>query len=53
MEADSDRPDQNERKILKTISGSTTATPVHYEGQLLFKKFKYFFLFENVIKIKN
>jgi hypothetical protein len=34
---DSDRQDQNERKILKTvtISGSATTTPIYYEGQLL------------------
>jgi hypothetical protein len=50
MEADSDRPDQNVRKILKviTISGSESANPVYCEGQL-FKKFKY----KNVIKMKN
>jgi hypothetical protein len=50
MEADSDRQDQNVRKILKavTISGSASSNPIYCEGQL-FKKFKY----ENVIKIKN
>jgi hypothetical protein len=36
MEADSDRQDQNERKILKmvTITESADPTPVNYEGQL-------------------
>jgi hypothetical protein len=50
MEADSDRQDQNVRKILKavTISGSASSNPIYCEGQLL-KKFKY----ENVIKMKN
>jgi hypothetical protein len=50
MEADSDRQDQNVRKILKavTISGSASTNPIYSEGQI-FKKFKY----ENVIKMKN
>jgi hypothetical protein len=50
MEADSDRQDQNVRKILKavTISGSASSNPIYCEGQL-FQKFKY----ENVIKKKN
>jgi hypothetical protein len=50
MEADSDRQDQNVRKILKavTISGSASSNPIYCEGQL-FQKFKY----ENVIKMKN
>jgi hypothetical protein len=50
MEADSDRQDQNVRKILKavTISGSASTNPIYCEGQL-FKKFKY----ENIIKMKN
>jgi hypothetical protein len=36
MEADSDRQDQNVRKILKavTISGSASTNPVYCEGQL-------------------
>jgi hypothetical protein len=50
MEADSDRQDQNGRKILKavTISGSASSNLIYCESQL-FKKFKY----ENVIKMKN
>jgi hypothetical protein len=50
MDADSDRQDQNVRKILKavTISGSACSNPIFCEGQL-FQKFKY----ENVIKMKN
>jgi hypothetical protein len=50
MEADSDRQDQNVRKILKevTISGSASSNPIYCEDQL-FQKFKY----ENLIKIKN
>jgi hypothetical protein len=41
MEADSDRQDQNVRKILKavTISGSASSNPIYCEGQL-FQKFK-------------
>jgi hypothetical protein len=36
MEADSDRQDQNARKILKavTISGSASTNPIYCEGQL-------------------
>jgi hypothetical protein len=36
MEADSDRQDQNVRKILKaeTISGSASTNPIYCEGQL-------------------
>jgi hypothetical protein len=47
-EADSDRQDQNARKILRmvTISGSAFTTLINYEGHLI-RKFKY----ENVIKI--
>jgi hypothetical protein len=50
MEADSDRQDQNVRKILKavTISGSASSNPIYCKGQL-FQKFKY----KNVIKMKN
>jgi hypothetical protein len=50
MEADSDRQDQNVRKILKavTISGSASSNPRYCEGQL-FQKFRY----EDVIKMKN
>jgi hypothetical protein len=50
MEADSDRQDQNVRKILKavTIAGSSSTNPIYCKGQL-FYKFKY----ENVIKMKN
>jgi hypothetical protein len=49
MEADSDRQDQNVRKILKavTISGSASTNPIYCKGQL-FKTFKY----KNVIKMK-
>jgi hypothetical protein len=49
MEADSDRQDQNVRKILKavTISGSSNSNPIYCGGQL-FQKFRY----ENVIKMK-
>jgi hypothetical protein len=48
MEADSDRQDQNVRKILKAVTISGSANPTYCEGQL-FQKFKY----ENVIKMKN
>jgi hypothetical protein len=50
MEADSDRQDQNGRKILKavTISGTASLNPIYCEGKL-FQKFRY----ENVIKMKN
>jgi hypothetical protein len=50
MKADSDRQNQNVRKILKavTISGSASKNPTYCEGQL-FYKFKY----ENVSKMKN
>jgi hypothetical protein len=50
MEADSDRQDQNVRKILKavTISGSASSNPIYCEGKL-FQNFNY----ENVIKMKN
>jgi hypothetical protein len=50
MEADSDRQDQNVRKILKavTISGSASSNPTYCEDQL-FQKFKY----KNVITMKN
>jgi hypothetical protein len=50
MEADSDRQDQNVRKILEavTISGSASSNPKNCEGQL-FQKFKY----GNVIKMKK
>jgi hypothetical protein len=50
MGAESDRQDQNVRKILKAvaISGSASSNPIYCEGQL-FPKFKY----ENVIKMKN
>jgi hypothetical protein len=36
MEADSDRQDQNVRKILKavTMSGSASSNPIYYEGKL-------------------
>jgi hypothetical protein len=42
MEADSDRQDQNVRKILKTvtISVSATTTPINFEEQVNFKKIK-------------
>jgi hypothetical protein len=47
MEADSDRQDQNVRKILKevTISGSASTNTIYCKNQL--KKFKY------EIKLKN
>jgi hypothetical protein len=50
IKADSDRQDQNGRKILKavTILGSASSNPIYCVGQLL-KKFKY----KNVIKMKN
>jgi hypothetical protein len=50
MEADSDRQDQNVRKILKavTISGSASSNPRYCEGKL-YQKFKY----GNIIKMKN
>jgi hypothetical protein len=36
IEADSDRQDQNQRKILKavTISGSAISNPIYCEGEL-------------------
>jgi hypothetical protein len=46
MEADSDRQDQNVRKILN--AGSASTNPIYTEGQL-FQTFKY----KNVIKMKN
>jgi hypothetical protein len=50
MESDSNRQDQNVRKIIKavTVSGYASTNPIYSEDQLL-KKIKY----ENVIKIKN
>jgi hypothetical protein len=50
MEADSDRQDQNMRKILKavTISESASTNPIYCKGHF-FTKFKY----KNVIKMKN
>jgi hypothetical protein len=40
MEADSERQDQNARKILKavTISGSATTTPINYTTKVNFLK---------------
>jgi hypothetical protein len=50
MEADSDRQDQNVRKILQMekVLGSATLNPQYYESQLFLK-----LRLENVIKMKN